>query len=75
MPSLKKKDMATGAGGTGGGISLPSGSEWSMRADRAIQLLDEWMKDGPEYDDETWPELKKALDENRPSPRKLFDGD
>jgi hypothetical protein len=38
-----------------------------------IALLDEWLKDESGYDEETWPELKEALDRDRLSERKLFD--
>ena len=31
----------------------------------AIRLLEEWMADDSGYDEETWPELKEALDRNR----------
>jgi hypothetical protein len=42
----------------------------------AISLLDEWMADDSGYDEETWPELKEALDRNRREAgqyRKLFE--
>jgi hypothetical protein len=42
----------------------------------AIRLLDEWMADDSGYDEETWPELKEALDRNRRETgqyRKLFE--
>jgi hypothetical protein len=38
-----------------------------------IALLDEWLQDKSGYDEETWPELKEALDRDRLSNRKLFD--
>jgi hypothetical protein len=44
-----------------------------LRAERAIRLLDEWMADESGYDEETWPELKAALDRDRLSSRRLFD--
>lgn len=42
--------------------------------DRAIALLDEWMADESGYDEETWPELKEALNRERDnvSARQLF---
>jgi hypothetical protein len=40
----------------------------------ALALLDEWLNDDSGYDEETWPELKAALDRDRPSARRLFDG-
>jgi len=40
----------------------------------ALRLLQEWMADESGYDAETLPELKAALDRNRPAGvRKLFD--
>ena len=30
-----------------------------------IDLLDEWMADESGYDEETWPELKAAIDKER----------
>lgn len=39
----------------------------------AIKLLDKWMADESGYDEETWPELKKALDRDRLGYRKLFE--
>ncbi|MCL1470742.1 hypothetical protein [Argonema antarcticum] len=43
--------------------------------DKVIQLLDEWMDDDSGYDEETWPELKEALDTERNlvSAGRLFD--
>jgi hypothetical protein len=46
----------------------------STKAQEAIALLDEWLNDDSGYDAQTWPQLKKALDEDRLSDRKLFDG-
>ena len=54
---------------TGEGATLLSGSK---ELDR---LLDTWMADESGYDEETWPELKRALDRNRVESgdrRKLF---
>jgi len=36
------------------------------------RLLDEWMADESGYDEETWPELKAALERERLSSRPLF---
>ncbi len=41
-------------------------------ARRAIDLLDQWLADDSGYDEETWPELKEALDRDRLSGRRLF---
>jgi hypothetical protein len=46
----------------------------STKAQEAIALLDEWLNDDSGYDAQTWPQLKKALDEDRLSDRRLFDG-
>ncbi|HQU45894.1 MAG TPA: hypothetical protein PK867_23970 [Pirellulales bacterium] len=43
------------------------------RAAEAIALIDRWLNDESDYDEKTWPELKAALDRDRPSDRKLFD--
>ncbi|MCP4105153.1 MAG: hypothetical protein GY749_06395 [Desulfobacteraceae bacterium] len=45
------------------------------RIHKIIQLLDEWMADESGYDEDTWPELKKALNRERDnvSARRLFD--
>ncbi len=43
------------------------------RPEAVIALLDEWLQDESGYDEETWPELKEALDRDRLSERKLFD--
>lgn len=39
----------------------------------AIKLLDEWMADDSGYAEETWPELKEALDRDRLGYRKFFE--
>ncbi len=46
--------------------------ETSQPAESAIRLLEEWLADESEYDEETWPEIKKALDEHRLSSRQLL---
>jgi hypothetical protein len=43
-------------------------------APSVIALLDEWLRDESGYDEETWPELKAAIERDRPSIRRLFDG-
>lgn len=48
-------------------------SSQRQRARRAIALLDQWLSDDSGYDEETWPDLKEALEENRLSSRRLFD--
>lgn len=44
-----------------------------MARNRAVfRLLNEWLADESGYDEETWPELKAALQANRSSGRRLF---
>ncbi|HLO48452.1 MAG TPA: hypothetical protein VK211_08580 [Kamptonema sp.] len=42
---------------------------------KVIELLDEWMADESGYDEETWPELKAAIEKERDivSAQRLFD--
>ena len=42
------------------------------RSREAIELLDEWLADESGYDEETWPELKAALERDRLSDHSLF---
>jgi hypothetical protein len=60
-------DRATKAVGTG-----RIEGERQHRAERAIQLLDQWMADESGYDEQTWPELQAALEQHRLSSRGLF---
>jgi hypothetical protein len=39
----------------------------------AIELINRWLADESGYDEKTWSTLKKALDEDRISYRKLFE--
>jgi hypothetical protein len=41
-------------------------------AERFRRLVETWMSEDPAYDREAWPELKEALDRNRPEYRKHF---
>ena len=47
----------------------------SPRAAGVIALLKSWLNDESGYDEETWPKLKKALEEQRErvGARRLFD--
>ena len=45
----------------------------SARNEAAIRLLTAWMADESGYDERAWPRVKKALQDNRPAYRKLFD--
>ncbi len=45
----------------------------SQRNAAARQLLQDWLADESGYDEETWPVLKQALEQNRASSnRRLF---
>lgn len=55
-----------------GGLNNAGGEEVSARFDA---LVERWMAEDPAYDGEAWPELKEALDRNRPEYRKLFPND
>ncbi len=41
-------------------------------AEKFRRLVETWMSEDPAYDREAWPELKEALDRNRPEYRKHF---
>ena len=53
--------------------SSHANTEDRRRVEKVISLLDEYMSDESGYDEETWPELKDALERDRLSSRKLFD--
>ena len=38
----------------------------------AMALLDQWLAEGPDHEDETWPEFQAALEADHPSSRKIF---
>ncbi len=42
------------------------------RTERLFRHLDEWLADETGYDEETWPKVKAALEEDRLSSRSLF---
>lgn len=42
------------------------------QAKRAIELLESWSRDDSGYDEQTWPKLKRALERQRLSSRRLF---
>ena len=75
MPALDKKNLSEdkAPGRNTGGVILRSPEELRRCAENVERLLDKWMADETGYDEETWPELKKALEEDRLSPRRLFD--
>ena len=47
-------------------------AEVEKRNRAALGLLEEWLADDTGYDERVWPELKKALEEDRPRARRLF---
>jgi hypothetical protein len=54
-------------------VAVPEEAATSKPAAQAIALLDEWLADDSSYDEDTWPELKAALNQDRLSARRLFD--
>lgn len=42
------------------------------KTEAAIRLVEKWMADESGYDEEAWPIVKKAIEENRLSARKRF---
>ena len=40
---------------------------------RVTKLFEEWLQDSSGYDEEVWPQLKRALNENHSKSHKLFD--
>lgn len=53
--------------------AAPQQSTNAERTERLLHYLDEWLADESGYDEETWPKVKAALEEDRLSSRKLFD--
>jgi hypothetical protein len=49
-------------------------SESVEERDPVLRCLAEWLADESGYDEEAWPELKEALERDRLSYRKRFDG-
>ena len=52
--------------------STSGNGERARHIEEVVRLLEEWMADASGYDEETWPELKAALQRNRLSSRPLF---
>ncbi|GEM_PF-1250331 len=52
--------------------TVPQGGSLTERTERLLRHLDEWLADESGYDEETWPKLKAALEEDRLSSRPLF---
>ncbi len=55
-----------------GEAKLPGRKRPSRQVQSAIALLRSWQEGDAEEQRETWEFLRKALDEDRPSYRKLF---
>ncbi len=45
----------------------------SERVNKVKQMFKEWLRDSSGYDEEAWPELKRALNENHSRSHKLLD--
>jgi hypothetical protein len=58
-------DDNTVAGPAPGFPPVPSEEEWQRRMSLLESVLDEWKADDSGYDEESWPELKRALEQNR----------
>jgi len=60
-------------------VDWPEGAEVSVELAEsnqqhpAINLINRWLQDDSGYDEASWPELQKELDQHRLSTRKLFD--
>ena len=72
---------AKGSGGrasvAAGVVARPDTPVSPRQRNRAArQYLRAWLADESGYDEETWPLLRRALEEDRaPGQRRLFDGD
>jgi len=54
-------------------IQVSGDTEQQEKNQSAKKLILEWLADESGYDEEAWPVLKRAIEENRPSKRKRFD--
>jgi hypothetical protein len=80
MARQLERDYDAGDSEQGSEASLPTvrmpseitDAEWTARVEQLRRLLDAWTADESGYEDEAWPELKSALDQDRLSYRKLF---
>lgn len=41
---------------------------------RVVRAMKRWMNDKSGYEEEFWPKIKKAIDDERPEGYKVFDG-
>jgi len=53
-------------------LKTPDLTGTSPTVQKVLHLMHQWQDDPSNYDYETWPKLKQALDEDRLSVRKLF---
>jgi len=45
----------------------------NARAEKVKELFDEWLQDSSGYDEQTWPQIKKSLNDNHSTTHSLFD--
>ena len=74
MSTLRKRKPADTDDCAATTCYIPSGDEWKSRAAKVIRMLDKWAVDDSGYDEQTLPDLKKALNHNRTGARRLFNG-
>lgn len=74
MSTLRKRGTAGANGCAEYASDIPGREEWKSRASKVIRLLDRWAGDDSGYDEQTLPALKKSLNGNRLSSRRLFHG-
>lgn len=43
-----------------------------QKNEAARRLLQKWLTDDSEYDEEVWPKVKQLIEDNRLSPRRRF---
>lgn len=44
----------------------------NARAEKVKKLFDEWLQDSSGYDEQAWPQIKKALNDNHSKSHSLF---
>jgi len=50
-----------------------SSSSANARAEKVKELFDVWLQDTSGYDEQAWPQIKKALNDNHSKSHNLFD--
>lgn len=53
-------------------LSAAQLAEQKKKNQAAIKLLDSWLQEESDYDTRVWPQVKKAIEENRLSERNRF---